>query len=159
MPKGVYERNGQTHLWARPDEELRSAIFRASREILDVGERVSQEKLREHGVRGAHNRIHKIRKELIAAGDLPPEAGPTIRRTLHPRCESLPRPVAKPKVKKEQEMTVFQNLIREHKRRRPQDFRRIREKISLDKMCLSVDNKADSDLQNAVNGQQLIAES
>ena len=127
MPKGVYKRHGQTHLTATPESEIRSSVLRASREILAAGERVNQIRLRKHGVRGAHDRVHRIRKDLVAAGELPPETAPETGRLRHPRCETSPRPVrpvVETKVEKERQLTLIQLLILQHKMRRPQDFRR-----------------------------------
>ncbi len=124
MPKGVYKRHGQTHLTATPESEIRSSVLRASREIMAAGERVNQIRLRKHGVRGAHDRVHRVRKELVAAGELPPETAPATGRLRHPRCETSPRPVAETKVDKERQLTLIQLLILQHKMRRPQDFKR-----------------------------------
>jgi hypothetical protein len=74
MPKGKYDRTNQTYVCI-PEETLRTEILRAAREILAAGEPMSIHRLREHGVRGAINRIIRVRKELVASEDLPPEAG------------------------------------------------------------------------------------
>ncbi len=147
MPKGVYKRHGQTHLAATPESEIRSSVLRASREIMAAGERVNQVRLRKHGVRGAHNRVHRIRKDLVAAGELPPETAPATGRLRHPRGESSPRPVVETQVDKDRQLTHIQLLILQHKLRRPQDFRKTRDKLDLDKGCHIVDNLPDRPAQ------------
>ena len=72
MPKGIYQRK---HAWVQtPVEVMRAQVLRAAREILAAGEVISAQRLRAHGVRGASDRVAKIRAELVASGDLPPGA-------------------------------------------------------------------------------------
>ncbi|MGO8949910.1 MAG: hypothetical protein ACLQUY_20090 [Ktedonobacterales bacterium] len=100
MPIGVYERRDQWN-WTST-EVLRAKILRASCEILNAGEWVTLRRLRAHGVCGTTNRMCKIREELVASGELPPEAGAHIQErrkvTVPPRPE-LP-PVLLPPIRK-----------------------------------------------------------
>lgn len=127
MPKGVYQRK---HAWVwTPEEVLRAKVLRAAREILAAGEDISAKRLRARGVRGASDRLGKIRAELVASGDLPPEAGAGAYSqavTSPPfRCgpaspESPPSPVAqadpgdKPSLTRAQRRT--RRLVRRYNR-------------------------------------------
>jgi hypothetical protein len=126
MPKGKYERK---HAWVWATEEtLRAGILRAAREILARGERVSTRRLRLHGVRGASNRIIKIRENLVASGELPPEAGARTYQYQYPDYHPARRPVMPPteapkrKIDAEFTMRMVQlygsaKLLRQYRRR------------------------------------------
>ena len=61
-------------------DQLRSAVLA----LLAAGERVSTQKLREYGVRGGTKALIALREELVAAGELPPEAAARVRPPTHP---------------------------------------------------------------------------
>jgi hypothetical protein len=96
MPKGKYDRSNQTWVCI-PEETLRAEILRASREILAAGQRVSRVRLGEYGVRGAVDRIIRVRKELVASGDLPPEAAAREYDRTHTERRIAPQPHPQPR--------------------------------------------------------------
>jgi hypothetical protein len=61
-----------------PWEVLRAQLRSAALAILADGQRVSTQRLREHGVRGGTAALIKLREELVAAGELPPEAAARV---------------------------------------------------------------------------------
>jgi len=68
-----------------PRSAQRAQVLAAALELLALGQRVSVQRLREHGVRGGTARLIEIRDKLIAAGKLPPEASARFyTRCLHP---------------------------------------------------------------------------
>jgi hypothetical protein len=53
--------------------------------LLEAGERVSVQRLRECGVRGGTAALIALRQELVASGELPPEAAARVyARPVHP---------------------------------------------------------------------------
>jgi hypothetical protein len=61
-----------------PPSVLRAQLRSAALALLANGERVSTQRLRECGVRGATAALIKLREELVAAGELPPEAAARV---------------------------------------------------------------------------------
>jgi len=72
--------------WHRLPRSVRRAQLRsAALAILAVGGRVSTQRLRECGVRGSTAALIALREELVAAGELPPEAAARVyARPVHP---------------------------------------------------------------------------
>jgi hypothetical protein len=61
-----------------PPAVLRAQLCSAALALLANGERVSTQKLREYGVRGGTKALIALREELVAAGELPPEAAARV---------------------------------------------------------------------------------
>ena len=61
-----------------PPSVLRAQLRSAALALLAAGERVSTQKLRECGVRGGTKALIALREELVAAGELPPEAAARV---------------------------------------------------------------------------------
>lgn len=61
-----------------PWEVLRAQLQSAALSILADGQRVSTQRLREHGVRGGTATLIALREELVASGELPPEAAARV---------------------------------------------------------------------------------
>ncbi len=82
----------------QPLESVRSRLRTVAMEMLAAGERISFDGLRARGVRGSTQRIRALRLELVAAGELPPEAGPRtyVQRAAENGKASLPPPPPPP---------------------------------------------------------------
>jgi hypothetical protein len=61
-----------------PRDVLRVQLRSVALAILADGERVSTQRLREHGVRGGTAVLIQLREELVASGELPPEAAARV---------------------------------------------------------------------------------
>lgn len=96
-----------------PPSVLRAQLRSAALALLANGERVSTQKLRECGVRGGTKALIALREELVAAGELPPEAAARVYAPpVHPpgkasrplpipsgaRLQPPPPPVPQPQV-------------------------------------------------------------
>jgi hypothetical protein len=106
-----------------PRSVLRAQLRAAGLAIVAAGQRVSVQRLREHGVRGSTAALITIREEMVAAGDLPPEAAARVyARPVHPpgRAARLPDPqpppVAPPVVKSKPRLTRCRRLVRRYNR-------------------------------------------
>lgn len=78
-----------------PPSVLRDQLRSAALALLAAGERVSTQKLRECGVRGGTKALIALREELVAAGELPPEAAARVYAppTHPPGKASRPLPI------------------------------------------------------------------
>lgn len=89
-----------------PRAVLRAQLRAAGLAILAQGQRVTVQRLREHGVRGGTAALIALREELVAAGELPPDAGARVyARPWHPPGKAVhpaPVPDAKPKLTRAQ---------------------------------------------------------
>ena len=61
-----------------PSSVLRDQLRLAALALLANGQRVSTQKLRECGVRGGTKALIALREELVAAGEIPPEAAARV---------------------------------------------------------------------------------
>ena len=108
-----------------PPSVLRAQLRSAALALLAAGERVSTQKLRECGVRGGTKALIALREELVAAGELPPEAAARIyappthppgkaSRPLPTLSESrlLPPPVPQPDIDAKPKLTRSQRRSR-----------------------------------------------
>jgi hypothetical protein len=74
----------------QPRAVLRAQLRSAGLQILAAGERVSVQRLREYGVRGGTAQLIAMREEMVAAGELPPQAAARIyAHSLHPPGRKL----------------------------------------------------------------------
>jgi hypothetical protein len=104
-----------------PRAVLRAQLRLAALSLLAAGERVSVQRLRKHGVRGGTAALIALRDELIARGELPPEAGARVyTHCPHPSGKASPPPVdvARPHVddkpRPSRVQRRFRRLIREY---------------------------------------------
>jgi hypothetical protein len=113
---------------------LRARIKHASLAILEAGGQVSAPALREKGIRGATARLISIRRDLIAAGELPPEAVREYTMRNPPagagRCNAVPV-LPPPAPELPGSVQISESWIREY-RRAWKSVRRIRRATWLD---------------------------
>lgn len=107
-----------------PPSLLRAQLRSAALALLANGERVSTQKLRECGVRGGTKALIALREELVAKGELPPEAAARVyapsthppgkaSRPPPPQLQPPPvAPVAQPDVDARPKLTRSQRRSR-----------------------------------------------
>jgi hypothetical protein len=98
-----------------PRAVLSAQLRSAALSILAAGQRVSVQRLREHGVRGGTAALIALRDELVAAGKLPPEAGARVYvHCGHRNGQASPPPVdvAQPKVDDKPRLSHVQRRIK-----------------------------------------------
>jgi hypothetical protein len=100
-----------------PRAVLRERLRSAALSILAAGQRVSVQRLREHGVRGGTAALIALRDELIATRKLPPEAGARVYvhcGHLNGKASPPPVDVARHDVDGKPRPSRVQRLIRQY---------------------------------------------